>query len=84
MQTGPENPNPDLIISNRALIQRYMNLSHKVCVEILAGLETQLGLPKGALVDLHELQASSGDHARFLKCPSQEKEDRQTAVSLTL
>lgn len=80
MQTGPENPNPALITSHRSLIQQYIRLSHRVCDDILSALEKQLGLQRGALIDLHNLSAQSGDHVRFLKCPSQEKEDRQTAV----
>lgn len=80
MQTGPENPNPALITSHRSLIQQYIRLSHRVCDEIFLALEKQLGLQRGALMDLHDLSAHSGDHVRFLKCPSQSKEDRQTAV----
>ena len=80
MQTGPENPNPALITSHRSLIQQYIRLSHRVCDEIFLALEKQLGLQRGALMDLHDLSAHSGDHVRFLKCPSQLNEDRQTAV----
>lgn len=84
MQTGPENPNPALITSHRSLIQQFIRLSHRVCDDILSALEKQLRLQRGALVDLHDLSAQSGDHVRFLKCPSQEKEDRQTAVGSVL
>ena len=80
MQTGPENPNPTLITSHRTLIQRYITLCHQVVDQILSGLETQLGLPPSTLIDLHNLAAESGDHVRFLKCPSQPAQDRQTAV----
>ena len=80
MQTGPENPNPDLIISHRALIQSYITLCHRVVDILLSGLETQLHLPPSTLLNLHNLAAESGNHVRFLKCPSQPAHDRQTAV----
>ncbi len=55
-----------------------------MCDDILSALEKQLGLQRGALIDLHDLSTQSGDHVRFLKCPSQKKEDRQTAVGSVL
>lgn len=77
---GPQNPNPNLITSHRKLIQQYIRLCHRVVEIILCGLEKQLGLLPATLIDLHKLSAESGDHVRFLKCPSQPANDRQTAV----
>jgi len=80
MQTGTQWPNPPLITDNRTLIQGYIKSCHGIAMTILRALERGLNLPRGALADLHDLTAESGDHVRFLKVPPQPDEGRQTAV----
>ncbi|TAQ85502.1 hypothetical protein B7494_g6169 [Chlorociboria aeruginascens] len=80
MQTGTQWPNPPLITDNRPLIQDYIARSHGIAMTILRALERQIHLPEGAMTELHDLAAESGDHVRFLKVPPQPDEGRQTAV----
>jgi isopenicillin N synthase-like dioxygenase len=60
-----------MILDSQELLENYMRNCHAVVDLVLTRLNTSLGLPDGTLLDLHKLEARSGDHVRFTRSPAQ-------------
>lgn len=60
-----------MILDSQDVLENYMRNCHAVVDIILTCLNTSLGLPEGTLLELHKLEARSGDHVRFTRSPAQ-------------
>jgi isopenicillin N synthase-like dioxygenase len=80
MQSGPENPNPLYIKDHRIHLQKFIRLCHGISMTLIGGLERELGMEPKTLTKLHNFTSQSGDQIRFIKCLSQQANDRSTAL----
>ncbi|KAI9878799.1 MAG: hypothetical protein M1830_010483 [Pleopsidium flavum] len=80
LSVGPAIPAPDLINTNRRLIQRHMKENYSVLTTLFNSLTTSMGLPEGTFADLHPISAPSGCHVRFIRAPPQPRDDRRIAL----
>ncbi len=73
-------PAPEVITTNRPLLESYILSAHHIVTFLLDELTTHLHLPPSALSSLHRLTAHSGDQVRFVKAPPQPPNDHRTAL----
>ncbi|KAL9034329.1 MAG: hypothetical protein Q9214_007093 [Letrouitia sp. 1 TL-2023] len=60
-------PAPFIIVSNRPLLQSYMQSNHLVLTTLFSSLSTSLGLPLDTFSNLHRFDIPSGCHTRFIQ-----------------
>lgn len=65
---------------NRALLRAFMVRSHAVIGLLLGVLEEKLGLPQGALGEVHRLKGVSGDQVRWVRSPPQVSHPRPSSA----
>jgi isopenicillin N synthase-like dioxygenase len=73
-------PAPDVLTSNRPLLESYITSAHSIVTFVLDLLNEHLQFPKSTLANLHRLHALSGDQVRFIKAPPQPMDDKHMAL----
>src|SRR5436190_799204 len=71
-----EHPMPSVLERDRSIFQAMMRKSHSISALILEHINNNLGLPKGTLNSLHNIDSPSGDLVRLIKAPPQPSTDR--------